>query len=168
MAIASDGPHDPRVSDPVGEYCPVRPPEETSDQHAAEILKSVRVVAVVGAHAQTMRAAHYVPAYLASQGYRILPVNPDFAGQELFGEKVVARLEDIDERVDLVNVFRRSDAVIDHVDEVLAMQPRPRVVWLQSGIRNDEAAGRWAEAGLDVVQDRCTLADHRRLVARPG
>jgi predicted CoA-binding protein len=154
------------VSDSPGEYCPVRPYEETTDQHAAEVLRSVRTIAVIGAHVQAMRAAHYVPAYLVSQGYRILPVNPDFAGQELFGQKVVARVEDIDEPVDLVNVFRRSDAVIDHVDEVLAMDPLPQAVWLQSGIRNDEAAERWSEAGLDVVQDRCTLADHRRLIAR--
>jgi predicted CoA-binding protein len=154
------------VDDSAGEYCPVRPHAETTDRHAAEILRSVHTIAVIGAHPQPMRAAHYVPAYLASQGYRVFPVNPDFVGRELFGEEVVARLEDIDEPVDLVDVFRRSDAVVDHVEEVLAMDPLPRVVWLQSGIRNDEAAERWAAAGLDVVQDRCTLADHRRLIAR--
>jgi len=126
----------------------------------------VRTIAVVGAHGQMMRAAHYVPAYMATQGYRVLPVNPDFVGRELFGTPVVARLGDLEEPVDLVNVFRRSDAVVDHVDEVLAMRPLPRVVWLQSGIRNEEAAARLREAGIDVVQDRCTYADHRRLIAR--
>ncbi len=147
MATGLPRPHDGRVTEPRGDFCPVRPYEATTDAHAAEVLRSVHTIAVIGAHAQAARAAHYVPAYMASQGYRILPVNPDFEGRALFGEPAVARLGDLDEPVDMVNVFRRSDAVIDHVDEVLAMRPLPRVVWLQSGIRNDEAAERLAESG---------------------
>jgi len=141
------------------------PLDPTTDAHAREVLESVRTVAILGAHPQRSRAAFYVPDYLASVGYEIFPVNPGHVGTELFGRETVARLDALDSRIDLVDVFRRSDAVTDHVDEVLAMDPLPKVVWLQLGIRNDEAAARWRAAGVDVVQNRCTLADHRRLVA---
>jgi hypothetical protein len=147
-----------------GEHCPVRPEDVTTDAHAREVLEATRTIAVLGAHPEHTRAASYVPEYLAAKGYRVIPVNPAFVGRELFGAKVVARLGDIDEPVDLVDVFRRPDAVLGHVDEVLAMRPLPKVVWLQLGIRNDAAAARWLAAGIDVVQDRCTLADHRRLL----
>jgi len=140
-------------------------PDPTTDDHAREVLESVRTIAVLGAHPQQSRAAWYVPDYLASVGYRVLPVNPAHVGEELFGARVVARLDELEEPVDLVDVFRRSDAVVDHVDEVLAMRPLPKVVWLQLGIINGEAAARWRAAGIDVVQNRCTLADHRRLIA---
>jgi predicted CoA-binding protein len=125
-------------------------------------------VAVLGAHTSPEKPAFYVPDYLAGQGYRIVPVNPAFAGKrEAWGEPFRARLDEIAEPVDIVDVFRRSEAVIDHVDEILAMQPLPRLVWLQSGIRNDDAAARLRAAGIDVVQDRCTLADHRRFGIAP-
>jgi len=150
------------------DFCPVPSHEPTSDTHAADVLRAARTIAVIGAHVALMKAAFYVPEYLAEQGYRVLPVNPRFVGRELFGEPVVATLADIAEPVDFVNVFRRSDRVMDHVDEVLGMRPAPRVVWLQLGIRNDEAAERWLATGIDVVQDRCTLADHRRLIAPRG
>lgn len=125
------------------------------------VLERARTIAVLGAHPSEDRPAHYVPAYLRGQGYRILPVNPIYAGRELFGEPVVARLDEIRQPVDIVDVFRRSPDVLDHVEEILAMDPLPAVVWLQQGIRNDEATARLVAAGIDVVQDRCTLADHR-------
>jgi len=139
--------------------------DPTSDAHAREVLESVRTIAVLGAHPQASRPAHYVPEYLASVGYRMLPVNPGHIGRQLFGATTVADLRHLGEPVDMVDVFRRSDAVIGHVDEVLAMDPLPKVVWLQLGIVNAEAAARWRAEGIDVVQNRCTLADHRRLVA---
>lgn len=125
------------------------------------ILLDTRVVAVLGAHPEPHRPAFYVPDYLFSMGYRVLPVNPLFVGRVLWGVPVVARLTDLTEPVDLVDVFRRSEHLPAHVDEVLAMNPPPRVVWLQSGIRNDLVAARWKAAGLTVVSDRCTLAEHR-------
>jgi predicted CoA-binding protein len=144
---------------------PEEPLDPTSDAHARRVLESVQTIAILGAHPQRSRAAFYVPDYLASVGYRVLPVNPRHAGEELFGATTVARLDALDEPIDLVDVFRRSDAVVDHVDEVLAMRPLPKVVWLQLGITSPEAAARWRSAGIDVVQNRCTLADHRRLLA---
>lgn len=126
-----------------------------------EILRETRVVAVLGAHHEAGRPAFYVPDYLASVGYRILPVNPMLVGRVLWGVPTVARLTDLTEPVDLVDVFRRSEALPDHLDELLDMSPAPRTVWFQSGVRNDAVAARLAAAGLEVVQDRCTLAEHR-------
>jgi hypothetical protein len=142
-------------------------PTEPSEQRVREILAHARTVAVLGAHWESQRAAYYVPEYLRSQGYRILPVNPEANGRELFGELVRARLSDITERVDLVDVFRRPQALPAHVEDILAMRPLPRVVWFQLGIRNDEVADVLERAGVEVVQSRCTLADHQRFGLPP-
>lgn len=125
------------------------------------VLEEARTIALLGAHVDPGKPAHYVPAYLAGQGYRILPVNPVFAGKLLWGERVVATLSELDTPVDLVDVFRRPDQIPGHLDDILAMQPRPRVVWFQLGIRNDQVARQLIAASIEVVQDRCTLADHR-------
>lgn len=127
-----------------------------------KVLERSRVVAVLGAHRETHRPAFYVPDYLHEQGYRVLPVNPQLAGQTLWGEPVRPRLTDLTEPVDLVDVFRRPDAIDDHLEDFLAMRPAPGVIWFQLGIRNDKVAAALVAAGLDVVQDRCTLADHKR------
>jgi predicted CoA-binding protein len=132
-----------------------------------QILEECRVIAALGAHPDPVKAAHYVPAYLRAQGYRILPVNVRYAGTELFGEPVVPTLADLGEPVDLVNVFRRSDALPSHVDELLALDPPPAVVWFQLGIRNDAVAEQLRAAGIEVVQDLCTLAEHRAAGLRP-
>jgi uncharacterized protein len=124
------------------------------------ILAASPTVAVLGIHADPDRPAHYVPAYLQQQGYRIHGVNPAFAGETILGSKVVARLAELPEPVDLIDVFRRPDALPDHLDELIAA--RPRVVWFQLGIRNDEVARALEAAGIEVVQDACTYADHRR------
>lgn len=142
-------------------------PELTQRSEIERVLREARVVAVLGAHSQPQRAACYVPAYLHGQGYQILPVNRTLLGDTLWGEPVRASLVELQQAVDIVDVFRRSEAVSDHVDEILDMQPPPRVVWLQQGIRNDAAARRLIEAGIDVVQDRCTLADHRAMGIGP-
>jgi predicted CoA-binding protein len=105
-----------------------------------------------------------VPAYLAAHGYRILPVNPTLAGQTLFGRPVVARLADLDEPADVIEVFRRPEYLPGHAGEILALPWRPAVVWFQLGIRNDEAAERLARANIRVVQDRCMMPEHRRLL----
>ncbi len=127
----------------------------------SEILTSARVVAVLGAHHEPGRAAFYVPDYLHAMGYRILPVNPMLVGRVLWGVPVVARLTDLETPVDLVDVFRRGESLPDHQGEFLAMRPAPRTVWFQSGIRHDAVAAALEAAGLEVVQDRCTLAEHR-------
>ena len=141
--------------------------ELTTDDEIRQALTEARTVAVLGAHAETTKPAHYVPAYLHAQGYRILPVNPAFAGQTLWGETVRGSLAELGEPVDVVDVFRRGEHVPMHLADILAMEPRPRRVWLQLGIRNDAVARELLAAGIEVVQDRCMLADHRRLGLGP-
>ena len=107
-----------------------------SDVRLREILEGSPTIAVLGVHNEPEKAAYYVPEYLHDEGYRVIGVNPRFAGDELFGERVRAQLRDIKEPVDLVDVFRRGEQVPAHVDDILAMEPRPKVVWLQLGIKS--------------------------------
>lgn len=127
----------------------------------AQILTHSPTIAVLGIHHDPSRPASYVPAYLHEHGYRILGVNPALVGRALFGVPVVATLADLTEPIDLVDVFRRPDALPAHLEELRAC-PAP-VVWFQLGIRHDEVAAALVAAGKQVVQDRCTLAEHRRL-----
>lgn len=129
------------------------------------ILSSSPTVAVLGIHTDPGKPAHYVPAYLHSQGYRIIGVNPTLAGTTMFGEVVRASVTELDEPVDLIDVFRRAEALPAHLEE-LAASTAP-VVWFQLGIRNDEVAAALTARGKEVVQDRCTLADHRRFGLGP-
>lgn len=133
------------------------------DAAIRRILESTRTIAVLGAHDDPTKAACYVPQYLHRVGYRVLGVNPKLAGQQLHGAEVVATLAELGEPVDMVDVFRRAAELPAHLPELLAMQPRPKVVWLQLGIRHEGVAETLRAAGIEVVQDRCTLADHRRL-----
>jgi predicted CoA-binding protein len=137
-------------------------PVET-DEELREILERVRTIAVLGMKAQAEEDAYRVPLYLLQHGYRIVPVNPKL--REVLHEPACATLAEIKLPVDLVDVFRASDRLPAHVDEILAMRPRPSVVWFQLGIRSDAAASRLEAAGLRVVQDRCIMVDHRRLVS---
>jgi predicted CoA-binding protein len=125
------------------------------------ILAHSPTVAVLGIHDDPVRPAHYVPAYLHDHGYRILGVNPALAGRTLFGEVVVASLAELAAPCDLVDVFRRPDALPAHQAELAACAAP--VVWFQLGIRHDAVAAALTAAGKTVIQDRCTLADHRRL-----
>jgi len=134
-----------------------------TDARIREILETSPTIAVLGIHAEPEKAAFYVPEYLHEVGYRVIGVNPRFVGDELFGERVRAQLRDIKEPVHLVDVFRRGEQVAAHVDDILAMQPRPRVVWLQLGVKSEEAAKLLEAEGIEVIQNRCTLADHQRL-----
>jgi predicted CoA-binding protein len=129
------------------------------------LLQRTKTVAVLGikTEAQADQAAFYVPRYLQSAGYEVIPVPvyyPD--ATEILGRKVYRRLSDIPGAVDLVNVFRRPSDIAPHVDDILAK--KPLAVWFQLGIRNDEAALKLAEAGMQVVQDRCIMVDHRNLL----
>lgn len=133
-----------------------------SPDAARDALAAFRTVAVLGAHSDLSRPAGYVPDYLYQQGIRILPVNPQLAGQILWTEPVRAALTDLQAPVDAVVIFRRADALPGHLDEVLGMAPRPKLVWLQLGIAHGGFAGQLAEQGIAVVQNRCTLADHQR------
>lgn len=134
-----------------------------NDARLREILTGSPTVAVLGVHKQPEKAAYYVPEYLHDEGYRVIGVNPEFTTETLFGEKVRATLSEIKEPIDLVDVFRRPEHIPHHIEDILAMTPRPKVVWFQLGIKNDEAAKVLEDAGIIVVQNRCTLADHQRL-----
>jgi uncharacterized protein len=138
-----------------------------NDARLREILTGSPTVAVLGIHREPEKAAFYVPEYLHDEGYRVIGVNPEFTNETLFGEKVRATLREIGEPIDIVDVFRRPEHIAAHVDDILAMKPRPRVVWFQLGIRNDDAAKLLEDAGITVVQNRCTLADHQRLGLGP-
>jgi predicted CoA-binding protein len=134
-----------------------------NDARLREILTGSPTVAVLGVHKQPEKAAYYVPEYLHDEGYRVIGVNPEFTTETLFGEKVRATLSEIHEPIDLVDVFRRPEHIPEHIQDILAMEPRPKVVWFQLGIKNDEAAKVLEDNGILVVQNRCTLADHQRL-----
>jgi uncharacterized protein len=134
------------------------------DAGLTRILRESRTVAVLGAKAQPSAPAYYVPAYLASVGYRVRPVNPTLAGARILGEPVIPTLADLPEPVDVIDVFRRPEFLPGHAAEILALPWRPSVVWFQLGIRHDGAAQRLARAGIRVVQDRCMMPEHRRLL----
>jgi len=134
------------------------------DEGVAAILRETKTIAVLGAKLGAAEPAFYVPAYLHARGYRILPVNPTITGSAVFGRSVVATLADLDEAADVVEIFRRPEYLPGHAAEILDLPWRPRAVWCQLGIRNDRAAERLARAGIRVVQDRCMMPDHRRLI----
>lgn len=125
----------------------------------AEILKSSRTIAVVGLSSNPMRPSNGVAAYLKRAGYRIIPVNPKES--EVLGEKCYARLEDILEKIDIVDIFRRPEYVPEVVDS--AIRIGAKTVWMQEGVIHEAAAAQARKAGLQVVMDRCILKEHRKL-----
>lgn len=133
------------------------------DDYLAGILKSAKTVAVVGASANPARASNYVARFLAEQGYLVHPVNPGHAGQAIDGRPTFARLADVPGPIDLVDVFRRSEDVASVVDEVLALDPLPKAIWMQMGVRDDAAAAKAEAAGIAVVMDRCPMVEIPRL-----
>ena len=130
------------------------------DEVIRRILEESRRIAVIGMKPEG--AALAIPRYMARQGYEVIPVNPNY--REVDERPTVASVDALEEEVDIVNVFRRSSAVGEHVEQIVAMEPAPRLVWLQLGVRNDRAAEQLAEAGIPVVQDKCIKVEHRRLL----
>ncbi|HEX7004474.1 MAG TPA: CoA-binding protein [Trueperaceae bacterium] len=128
-----------------------------------DLLEGSRTVAVLGASNRRGRPAYYVPDYLARNGFEVLPVNPNHLGETEWEKEFVASLAELDEPVDIVNVFRRPQDIPPHLDDILSLDPLPRAVWFQLGIRNDDAARKLEEAGIQVIQDRCILVEHRAL-----
>ncbi len=137
------------------------------DDLLRDILRRVRTIAVVGFSANSSRPSHGVARYLQTRGYRVIPVNPGLEGQERLGQKVYARLADIREPVDMVDVFRRSTEVAGVTDQALALSPLPHVIWTQLGVRDDAAAERARAAGVRVVQNRCPAIEIPRLGIPP-
>jgi predicted CoA-binding protein len=125
------------------------------------LLEATRIIALVGASANAERPSHEVMAFLQKQGYRVIPVNPGLAGQQLLGETAVARLADIEAPIDLVDIFRNSEAAGPIVDE--AISAGAKAVWMQLGVINPEAAARAEAAGLKVVMNHCPKIEIPRL-----
>jgi len=134
-----------------------------SDSLLREILKRSKVFACVGVSPNPVRPSHYVGRYLTLKGYRVIPVNPGQAGKTLWGVEVQARLSEITEPVDVIDIFRRPEAVPELVEEALAMEPRPSVIWMQIGVSHAEAAARAEAEGLTVIQNRCPKIEYQRL-----
>jgi predicted CoA-binding protein len=133
------------------------------DSYIRGILNTVKTIAVVGVSANTSRPSYFAFKYLLERGYRMIPVNPGLAGQELLGRRVYGKLADVPEPVDMVDIFRASQYALGIVQEALALNPRPPVIWMQLGVRSDEAA-KLAEAnGLKVVMNRCPKIEYGRL-----
>jgi predicted CoA-binding protein len=136
----------------------------TNTAEVRNLLKETRTIAVLGikTEAQAGQPAFYVPNYLKTAGFQVIPVPVYYPEvKQILGQQVYRRLIDIPIEVDLVNVFRRSQEVPPHIEDILAKMPK--AVWLQSGIRNDAVAETLAKAGIKVVQDRCIMVDHRYL-----
>ncbi len=133
-----------------------------SDESLSALLESTQTVAVVGIKDRQSEDAFRIPLYLQRAGYRIVPVNPKF--ETVLDEACHPSLANAAGPIDLVNLFRASEHVPGHVDEILALEPRPKAVWMQLGIHHGESAQRLRDAGIDVIQDRCIMVDHRRLL----
>ncbi len=131
------------------------------DAFIRTILRRTKVIAMVGASTNWTRPSFFAMKYLQAKGYRVIPVNPASAGQELLGEKVRASLKEIDVPIDMVDVFRASEHVGPVTDEAIAI--KAKTLWMQLGVRNDEAAAKAKAAGLDVVMDRCPKIEFGRL-----
>jgi uncharacterized protein len=134
------------------------------DAGLVRIFREARTIAVLGAKGEPGEPAFYVPSYLKGRGYRVLPVNPTRAGEQILGESVAATLADLPSPIDVVEVFRRPQFLPGHAAEILRLPSKPSVVWFQLGIRHDAAAAELARAGIRVVQDRCMMPEHRRLL----
>lgn len=139
---------------------------EPSPSAVADILKTAKTIAVVGASPNEDRPSNEVTQYLVSAGYTVFPVNPGHAGKEIAGRVTYGSLADVPEPIDIVDVFRAADAMPGIVEEALLLDPLPKVFWMQLGLRNEAAATQAESAGITVVQDHCTKIEHARHVGR--
>ena len=138
------------------------------DAYVREIMKSVKTIALVGASNNPARPSWIVTKYLIERGYDVIPVNPGLAGQEILGRPVYGRLADIPRPVDMVEIFRNSQAAGPITDEALALRPPPKVIWMQLSVRNDGAAQKAEAAGIRVVMNRCPKIEFGRLSGEIG
>ena len=138
------------------------------DAYIKNILTTTKTLALVGASANPARPSYIVLKYLTERGYRVNPVNPGLAGQSICGQEVVASLKDIREPLDMVEIFRNSEAAGPIVDEALTLEAKPKVIWMQLSVRNDAAAARAEAQGVRVVMNRCPKIEYGRLSGEIG
>jgi len=134
-----------------------------ADDYVRRILNTVKTIAMVGASEKQNRPSYFAFKYLLERGYHMIPVNPGHAGKTLLGQKIYVRLADIPEPVDMVDIFRSSQYALPIVQEALLLNPRPKVIWMQLGVRSDEAATLAEANGLKVVMNRCPKIEYGRL-----
>jgi uncharacterized protein len=137
-------------------------------EYIRSILNSVETIAMVGASAKQVRPSHLVMKYMLGKGYNVIPVNPGLAGKEILDQKVYAALKDIPVEIDMVDIFKNSEAAGAIVDEALALQPLPKVIWMQLTVRNDGAALRAEAKGVLVVMNRCPKMEYGKLSGEWG
>jgi predicted CoA-binding protein len=134
-----------------------------SDDDIREILNSVKTIAMVGASPQNVRPSYFAFKYLAERGYDMIPINPGQVGKTLVGKPFVASLADVDRPIDMVDIFRSAEHVMPVVDAALALAVKPKVIWMQLGVRHDEAARKAEAAGCKVIMNRCPKIEYGRL-----
>ena len=135
--------------------------DDYNDKYLISVLKDAKTVAMVGASANWNRPSFFAMKYMQQKGFRVIPVNPGVAGQEILGETVMASLEEIDVPVDMVDIFRNSEAAGPITDD--AIKAGAKIIWMQLGVQNDDAAKRAEDAGLRVVMNRCPKIEYARL-----
>jgi uncharacterized protein len=133
------------------------------DSYIRGILNTVKTIAMVGASEKDNRPSYFAFKYLLERCYRMIPVNPGHAGETMLGQKIYARLSDIPEPIDMVDIFRASKHALPIVEEALSLKPRPQVIWMQLGVRNNEAAALAEANGMKVVMNRCPKIEYGRL-----
>ncbi len=141
-----------------------------SDTYIAGILGDARVIAMVGASAVTNRPSYFAMKYLLGKGYKVIPVNPTLVGKDILGQKVYGTLAEIDGRVDIVDIFRNSEAALEVVRDAISLKDKLgiKVIWMQLGVRNDTAAAEAEAAGMQVVMNRCPKIEYGRLSGEIG
>ena len=133
------------------------------DSYIRGILNTVKTIAMVGASEKENRPSYFAFKYLLERGYKMIPVNPGHAGEDMLGQRIFARLADIPEPVDMIDIFRGAQFALAIVQEALALKTRPQVIWMQLGVRNDEAAALAEANGMKVVMNRCPKIEYGRL-----
>ena len=133
------------------------------DNYIRGILNTVKTIAMVGASEKQNRPSYFAFKYLLERGYHMIPVNPGHAGKTLLGQQIYARLADIPEPVDMIDIFRSSQHALPIVQEALSLKPRPQVIWMQLGVRSEEAAALAESNGLKVIMNRCPKIEYGRL-----
>jgi predicted CoA-binding protein len=128
------------------------------------VLQNTKRIAMIGASPNPSRPSNGVLRFLLGKGYDVVPINPGHAGKEIHGQTVIASLADIEGPIDMVDVFRAADQLPAVVDEILALSSRPKVIWGQLTVRNDEAAKKAEDAGITVIMDRCPAIEYPRLI----
>lgn len=134
-----------------------------SDTYIRAILNTTKTIAMVGVSPKTNRPSYFAFKYLLERGYRMIPVNPGQAGKDLLGQHVYAKLSDIPEPIDMVDIFRSSEHALGVVQEAITLSPKPQVIWMQLSVRNDEAAALAEANGMKVVMNRCPKIEYGRL-----